>query len=96
MAPALGLHELRGVVGQPETVEGVPVEGQHDDGTSRHAPQIPQAGPHVRPLVDGECGHGGVEGLVVEGQVFGHAVQGRDGTAWRWARMAAEGSRATT
>ena len=75
----LGLDQFGGVVGEPEPVQGVAVEGEDDDRPSRHAPHLVQAGFHVGPLVDGQRGHGRVEGLVVEGEVLGHAVKGGNG-----------------
>jgi len=65
-AVALGVDEFGGVVGEPEAVEGVAVEGHDDDGAAGDAPEFGDATAPVGPLVDGQDGHGGVDGLIVE------------------------------
>ena len=62
------------VVGQPEAVERLTVEGQDDYGTARHAAQFAEALRRIGPLMDGDHGHGGVDRVVVEGQRLGHGV----------------------
>ena len=77
IAAAFDGQHLGGVVGQPVAVEGLAVEGQHDDGAARDAAQLGQPPGQVGPLVHRDQRHRRVDGLVVQRQPLGDGVDGR-------------------
>ncbi len=88
--------ELRGVLREPEQVEGISVKCQHDDRSPRHSPQLPQSFVEVAPLVHGDQRHRGVHATVVERQLLGDAANRRGEMSSALHRMAADGSTART
>jgi hypothetical protein len=68
------LDQLGRVVGQPQAVEGLTVECEDHHGTARHPAQLAESLGSVRPLMDGQRGHGRVKGPLIEPEIFGRGV----------------------
>ena len=96
VALPLGGDQLGHVVGQPEQIEGIAVEGQHDHRAPAYPAQFPQPLVGVGPLVHGDHGHRGVEAGIGERQVLGGGIDRRPRCAGRCARIDADGSTAVT
>ena len=76
IARGLGVDDLGGVLAEPEPVERLRVAAEHEHRAARHSPHLGEPAVDVAPLMHGEGGERGVEGVVVERQLLRRRVDG--------------------